>query len=408
MPAVRRDYTRDLVVLWSLFFVWGFITCLNGILIPKLKAVFVLDFATAMLVQLAFFAAYGLFSLPSGRLVERFGYQRGIVIGLGIAALGCLGFLPAASQELYSLFLASLFVLACGITLLQVSANAYVTILGPAGTASARLTLTQAFNSLGTFLAQLVGTALILAPAGALALGQSARAVKLPYVGLAVVLVLLAVFMGIARLPQVEAPEVAELEPAEPTSQESAWQHRNLVLGALAIFLYVGGEVAIGSLLVNYLGEASIGGKSAEQAGHLASYYWGGAMLGRFIGSLTMRHLTANRTLAAAACSACLLLVVTMTTSGVVATWSVISIGLFNSIMFPTIYSLALARLGKHTSQGSGILCMAMVGGALIPYLQGVVADQLGLQHSFVVPLFCYASILLYALRGWSPVKIQP
>lgn len=392
-PGEQRGYQRELALLTSLFFMWGFITCLNDILIPKLKAIFALSYAEAMLVNLAFFGAYAVFSLPSGRIVARVGYQRGIVIGLGTAGLGCAGFYPAAAALSYPLFLGTLFVLACGITLLQVSANPYVTALGPESSGSARLTLTQAFNSLGTTLAPLLGARLILGAEGARGIG----AVQASYLGLALALLCLAAVMALARLPRVSLEATAEARGP------SAWGHRHLVLGAVGIFVYVGGEVAIGSFLVNYFTQPQIGAMSEAQAGSYVAYYWGGAMVGRFVGALVLRHVETPRVLAAAAAVACALLLTTMQTSGPAAVYSILAIGLCNSIMFPSIFSLALRGLGGAASQGSGILCTAIVGGALIPVLEGALADRVGLQRAFVVPLLCYAYIIFYGMKGSRP-----
>lgn len=408
----RQSYLGSLSILTSLFFMWGFITCLNDILIPHLKAVFTLSYTEAMLVQFCFFAAYFVVSVPSGYLVEKIGYQYGIVAGLAIAGSGCLLFYPAAGWHSYPLFLGAFFVLAAGITLLQVSANPYVTILGEVETASSRLTLTQAFNSLGTTIAPYFGALLILSHAvqsadqlklldgEALSTYQAAEAaaVQQPYLFLAAVLLLMAAVFFFLRLPDIqprhtENPQQTGLETA------NAWQYPHLVLGAVAIFLYVGGEVAIGSFLVNFLGEKSIAGLAEHDAGKYVSFYWGGAMLGRFAGAALMQKIRPANVLACHALSAALLVMLTMAGSGQFAMWSILAVGLCNSIMFPTIFSLALTGLGKHTGQGSGILCAAIVGGAIVPVIQGGFADHIGIQHAFFVPVLCYAYIAYYAWR---------
>lgn len=408
-----RNYTLPLVVLTSLFFMWGFLTCLNDIIIPHFKAVFELDYARAMLVQFAFFTAYAVVSLPAGRLVGRFGYKRGIVLGLLVAAAGCALFYPAAAARSYGMFLGALFILASGITLLQVAANPFVAVLGPPHTASARLTMTQAFNSLATMVAPMFGSAFILshaAKSGAeiAALGPAqaeayriseAQAVQLPYLGLAAALVLLAVLMALFRLPVLEA---AAVEPGADRDG-SAWQYRHLVLGALGIFMYVGGEVTIGSFVVNYLKEPYIAGFSEAEGARYVSYYWGGAMVGRFVGMLTLRKWNPTKLLMIHGVIVVALLAITMLTTGKVAMWSVLSIGLFNSIMFPTIFTLALKGLGHHASQGSGILCMAIVGGAVVPFIQGALADAIGIHISFIVPLVCYVYVIWYGLSGSVP-----
>jgi FHS family L-fucose permease-like MFS transporter len=410
--AANKSYTPALTVLTSLFFMWGFLTCLNDIIIPHLKAVFELNYAQAMLIQFAFFAAYFIVSLPSGKLVERIGYKNGIVVGLGTAALGCALFAPAAGMRSYTVFLGALFILAAGITLLQVAANPYVAILGRPETASSRLTLTQAFNSLGTFIAPAFGSIVILSVAiktptelKAMAADKveayrlaEAASVQKPYLGLAAVLVAIAVVIALTKLPTIEAP--AAKNDAADAKADSAWKHRHLVLGAVAIFVYVGGEVAIGSFLINYISQPSIGAMSVADAGWYLMFYWGGAMVGRFIGSLVMRYVKPGRVLMFHALAVMLLVLVAMTTTGHVSMWAILAVGLFNSIMFPTIFTLAIEGLGKHTGQGSGILCMAIVGGALVPVLQGVLADRIGIQHAFVVPLVCYGFIAYYGLRG--------
>ena len=401
-----------LTILTSLFFIWGFITCLNDILVPHLKAVFTLNYTQAMLIQFCFFAAYFVMSVPSGYLVERMGYQRGIVVGLAVAGTGCLLFYPAAGLHLYGLFLFAFFVLASGITLLQVAANPYVTVLGDPSTASSRLTLTQAFNSLGTTLAPFFGAWLILSTAvksadelgslnaEALAAYQAleAAAVQNPYLLLATVLFVLAGVFAVLRLPAVDSG-VDKEHAVEQNLDESAWHYPHLVLGAVAIFLYVGGEVAIGSFLVSYLKEPTIGGLEEVVAGRYVSFYWGGAMIGRFVGSAVMRSLRPGSVLAFNAVAAATLVTTSVSGSGAVAMWAILAVGLCNSIMFPTIFALAITGLGRHTGQGSGILCAAIVGGAIVPLIQGGFADVIGIQHAFFVPVLCYLYIAYYGLR---------
>lgn len=409
----QNNQTGTLIILTSLFFMWGFITCLNDILIPHLKAIFTLSYSQAMLIQFCFFTAYFVVSIPSGYLVEKIGYKGGIIAGLSIAGLGCLLFYPAAALHAYPLFLGAFFVLASGITLLQVAANPYVTILGTPETASSRLNLTQAFNSLGTTLAPYFGALFILSTAvksaeeiqlldsAALSAYQAteAAAVQHPYLFLAAVLFLMAAVFALLRLPQVSREQqTAEVDNA--ITETSAWHYPHLVLGALAIFLYVGGEVSIGSFLVNFLGEPNIAGLPEAEAGKYVSFYWGGAMVGRFIGSAVMQKIAPNKVLAVNAVAAACLVLLTIIGSGALAMWTLLAVGLCNSIMFPTIFSLAINRLGRHTGQGSGILCAAIVGGALVPLLQGVFADWLGIQNAFFIPILCYLYIAFYGLRG--------
>lgn len=397
----------------SLFFIWGFITALNDILIPHLKAAFDLSYVQAMLVQFCFFGAYFVVSPLAGKLIQRIGYIRGIISGLLTMAVGCLLFYPAAGLHTYGLFLLGLFVLASGITMLQVSANPYVAILGAERTAASRLNLAQAINSLGHTLAPLFGAALIFgamhgagAPANEAAQASAAvqaSAVQLPYLILAAAVIVTAIGFRFLRLPELaQTTPVAGAEQAAAAS-DNIWQQRHLVYGALAIFLYVGAEVAIGSFLVNYFAEPAIAGLSVQQAAQLVSYYWGGAMLGRFAGALLMRWIKPARLLAFNAVAAVLLLALTMQSQGDLAVWSVLAVGLFNSIMFPTIFTLAIAGLGTLTSRGSGLLCQAIVGGAVLPVLQGLVADLASVQLSFIVPLLAYFYIGWYALAGSQP-----
>ncbi|QYJ76738.1 sugar MFS transporter [Shewanella sp. FJAT-52076] len=396
--AGAENYRFALGSLTTLFFMWGLITCLNDILIPHLKAVFSLNYAQAMLIQFCFFGAYFLVSVPAGVLVKRLGYQKGIVVGLLTAALGCGLFYPAAVSATYGVFLGALFVLASGITVLQVAANPYVTALGPVQTASSRLTLTQAFNSLGTTIAPAFGSVLILSVAVGASAEAEADAVKLPYLLLCGMLIVLAVVFALLKLPHIH-----DQEDDVTSSGHSALSHRHLVLGAIGIFVYVGGEVAIGSFLVNFLGESHVAGMAEADAAHYIAFYWGGAMVGRFIGAAVMQKVDAGKVLGFNATMAALLVLVAMNSSGALAMWAILAVGLFNSIMFPTIFSLALKNLGPATAQGSGILCLAIVGGALVPLLQGLLADSVGLSASFILPVLCYGYILFYGLKGSVP-----
>jgi len=404
-----QSHGRALVVVTILFFMWGMLTSLNDVLIPHLKSVYTLTYVQAMLVQFCFFGAYFLVSLPAGGLVRSIGYQRGAVTGLVIAASGCALFYPAASSG-YAVFLIALFVLASGITILQVAANPYVTLLGDPRTASSRLTLTQAFNSLGTTVGPLFGGLLILggvalvSEAELAAMDDAQRAahraaevatVQMPYLLLTGALLLLAVIFAFARLPKIEhAPT-----PAESSSTWSVLGQRNLLLGAVAIFLYVGAEVSIGSFLVSFFSEPDVAGLDHATAATYVAYYWGLAMVGRFIGFAVMRTVSPGVTLAFNAVCAILLILFTVLGEGKAVMWSILAVGLFNSIMFPTIFSIALHGLGARTGQGSGVLCMAIVGGAIVPFAQGFVADTVGIQPSFLIPMVCYGFILFFGIR---------
>jgi FHS family L-fucose permease-like MFS transporter len=531
------DYPLAMAVITTIFFMWGFLTVLNDILIPHLKSVFELNYARAMLVQLTFFGAYFLMSLPAGRLVAALGYKKGIIAGLAIAALGAFGFWPAALLHSYAAFLGALFVLATGITVLQVAANPYVALLGPERTSSSRLTLAQALNSLGTTLGPLFGGLLILssvattvpddvrkapetvqlvqtlntAPAAqALAaihqapvprlvaaindaaataldrlpasdvaaslaslapaqlanvldklpgdalldtlVAQSpqqlaalpvegltsaldklaaspldatqatqlanvhhallpetaqqlqayrqkqAELVQRPYLGLGIALLVLAVGVGLFKLPALT--ESTEQADPQHHSLIDALRHPHVAFGVLAIFFYVGAEVSIGSFLVNYLSLPQIGHMSEQEASHYVSLYWGGAMVGRLAGSALLVRINPRKLLALFAGVAGLLVLTTMLTQGHVAMGSVIAIGLFNSIMFPTIFALGIERMGPLTGKASSLLIMAIVGGALLPWIQGYLADRMGIQHAFLLPLLCYGYIVFYGLRG--------
>ncbi len=395
------NFRFALVALTSLFFMWGFLTCLNDILIPYLKDMFELNYTQAMLVQFCFFGAYFIVSIPAGHLVGKIGYQKGIVTGLTIACIGCLMFYPSASYASYWMFLTAFFVLASGITILQVAANPYVSALGPAETASSRLTMTQAFNSLGTTVAPFFGSWLILSSLThnsdpAVEAVHHASTVQVPYLMLAGALCVLAVIFMILKLP------VLGIKPVNTsgTSSGSAWKYPHLVLGAVGIFVYVGAEVGIGSFLINFLTQPDIGGFTEAEAANYIAYYFGGAMVGRFIGALVMQKVSAGKVLAFNATCAVLLVAVAMFAEGTTAMWALLLVGLCNSIMFPTIFSLALQDLKQYTSQGSGVLCLAIVGGAIVPLLQGIMADSLGIQLAFALPLICYAFIAYYGLVG--------
>jgi len=386
---VQGKQTFAFIAMTCLFFFWGFITVLNDILIPFLKESFDLNYTQAMLVQFCFFGAYFIVSPFAGRLIDKVGYQQGIVIGLLTTAAGCCLFYPSASLHLYPLFLFGFFVLASGITILQVAANPYVAALGPEKTAASRLNLAQAANSFGTTVGPIVGAALILGVVAA-----DASAVQGPYLMIAALLVVAAIVFRSIKLPVLTHME------SEEKAEGSVWEHRHLVLGALAIFLYVGGEVSIGSFLVNYFSESSIGGLTTAEAGEMVAYYWGAAMIGRLIGAVLMNYVADTKYLAINAVIAIVMIVVSMNTSGSIAMWSILAVGFFNSIMFPTIFTLAVKGLGSMTSKGSGFVCQAIVGGALIPLVQGVAADTMGIQLSFIVPMLCYIYIGWYALNG--------
>ncbi|GAB2506064.1 sugar MFS transporter [Microbulbifer agarilyticus] len=397
-----------LFVLTILFFVWGFITSLNDILVPHLKSAFELSYTKAILVQFSFFAAYFLVSVPAGMLIRRVGYQLGIVLGLLIACAGCLLFIPAARMHVYMMFLLGLFVLASGVAILQVSANPYVIALGRPENAPSRLNLTQAFNSLGTSIAPIFGSLVIFSAAAGSVNHPSVQAVlsypasdaasvELPYFWLAVILLLLVACFSWISLPSISTGgRNSDSEGAKVSSVFEFLHFPRLALGAVAIFFYVGAEVAIGSFLVSYLTEENIGNMGIAEAARYVSLYWAGAMVGRFIGAGVLQFIRPGVLLAVCGIAAVTLISVSVLSQGALAVWTIVAVGVCNSIMFPTIFSLALGGLRSFASQGSGVLCMAIVGGALVPLFQGVMADSAGIRWSFVVPLICYCYIVYY------------
>ena len=490
-PGTGQNYGAALATVTTLFFMWGFLTCLNDILVPHLKSIFDLNYAEVMLIQFAFFGAYFIFSIPSARIIDWIGYQRSMVAGLLTMGVGAFLFVPAASVPSFPLFLGALIVLAAGITCLQVAANPYVTVLGKSETASSRLNLTQAFNSLGIFLAPFFGSLLILSAAPktiaeiramapdalqAYRLHEAAT-VKSPYVGLGIALVVLAIAIGSFKLPKIPH---AQHQIGEKVN-DSIWRHPNLIFGAIAIFVYVGAEVSIGSFLVNYFSQPEISGLTEKLAAAFVAFYWGGAMLGRFIGSnflggakatymglvtaisialillsypveshmplgyqpgvpnltwlawllvagrplfilvaiatatiaimamLRGGKATANTgaLLGTCAVSTSVLVALSMLSNGHLAMWSIILVGFFNSIMFPSIFTLGVAELGPLTGDGSGIMIMAIVGGAIIPVAQGAIADRIGIHHAFFLPVICYLYILFFALSGSKPNSVR-
>jgi len=410
-----RDTTNLSLFVFALFFFFGGITSLNDVIIPKLKELFTLSYAEVMTVQSAFFGAYLIVSLPAAALVRRVGYMRAAVVGLTLMLIGCVMFVPASSSALFQMFLIALFVIATGITIVQVVANPLISRLGPPATVHSRLTFAQAFNSLGTMIFPYLGSVLIL---GALAatdpktLGGAAltqyrihatRAIESTYVGLAGILLVLAILVYSYRN-----------HLRETRSKESSWREAVSLLrlprfacGALCIFLYVGAEVAIGSLIVNYLMQADALGIGQKAAGEHVPFYWGGAMIGRFIGAYLLRVSSPGKVLATASAGVMLLLFISSHTVGAISGWSLLSVGLFNSIMFPTIFSLASEGLGPRAASASGLIGVAIVGGAVVPPLTGHMADLIGLRAALFVPAICYAGILAYGIYARRPVALS-
>ncbi len=403
-------------VVTFIFFMWGFLTVMNDVLIPHLKSLFHLSYAAIMLIQFMFFLAYFIMSMPSGKIVSLTGYKNSIIIGLVVTGIGALLFYPAAAIPSYGLFLTAFFILASGITLLQVAANPYVSLLGSEKTAASRLNLSQAFNSLGTMIAGPLGSVLILSVPiltseqfGNLShvkqlayQAEQAHTVQGPYIAFAIILFICAAGMYLFHLPSVVTEEdlQEEHEHKEKYSFAEALKHKHLLFGVIAIFVYVGAEVSIGSFMVNFISQPQIGHISESTAAKYLSFYWGGAMVGRFIGSALMQKLDSRKLLGIFSTIATALVVITMLTTGKVAMWAILSVGLFNSIQFPTIFTLGIERMGKLTDKASSLLIMAIVGGAIIPLLQGVLADNIGIHYAYVLPVLCYLYIMFYGFKG--------
>lgn len=419
-PILKTD-TRAMTVTTALFFMVGFLTCLNDIIIPHLKSIFELNYTEAILVQFAFFSSYCVFSYPSGKIVEWLGYKQAMVCGLVVMACGAAGFIPAANFALFPIFLGALIVLAAGMTIVQVAVNPYVTVIGPSATASSRLNLAQAFNSVGTFIAPFLGGLVILggaselSPARIHSLGTAelqayrelqAHTVRLPYIGISLMLLLLAIALGLIRLKARTsiAERTQDFRPgafSEALSRpDSIWQHPWLICGAIGIFTYVGAEVAIGSFLVNYMGLPQIAGLRDTVAANYLMVYWGGAMMGRFIGSAVLQKLRTGPVLGTAATAAFVLVITSILTHGHTAMWALLAVGFCNSIMFPSIFTMGIQDLGHLTSKGSSLMIAAIIGGAIIPLITGNFADHIGLQASFIVPAICYIYIACFGFMA--------
>ena len=395
----------------ALFFIFGGITSLNDVIIPKLKELFTLNYTQAMLVQFCFFAAYAIVGIPGAHLVKKIGYMRGAVAGLVTMMIGCLLFIPASQTATYGLFLLALFVLASGVVLVQVVSNPLISLLGPARTAHSRLTFAQAFNSLGTTIFPPVGAILILGGLSVVAADQlsgvqldayrtaESQAIVHGYIGLAIALAVVAAAVWLFR----NRLQGEQHEASNIWAGFALLRRPRFGFGALCIFLYVGAEVSIGSLIVNYLKQADVMGLAELAAGKLIGIYWGGAMIGRFIGSAVLRKVSPGMVLAGVACGAIALILVSANTTGTLSGYSLLAIGLMNSIMFPTIFTLACEKLGTKAADGSGLINVAICGGAVIPLLTGMIADLTGsLAVSLALPAACYAIIARY---GWYAKK---
>ncbi len=393
---MRKSYKVAFILMSSLFFIWGAIVSLNDILIPHLKSLFNMNYTETMLIQFCYFGAYFTMAVPASYVIGKIGYKKGIVLGLSIVGIGCLIFLPAAYIISYGVFLFGLFVMATGNVFLQVVGNPYVAILGPPETASSRLNLAQGINSLATTLAPLMGAYLILGVFENSA--DQAASVQGPYIGLAILVFIVAVIFAVIKLPVIKSEKREKIE-GNPLN------YRQLRNGVIALTLYVGAEVTIGSFIVSYLGLPEIAGMGEQAAAKYIPLYWGGLMVGRFVGSAILQKVSAQKVLVWAAVASVIFLTITIITKGSVSLWSMIAVGLFNSIMWSNIFALAIDGMGDLTIKASGILVMAPVGGAIIPLLQGIFADMpsVGLQLSYIIPLVCYAFILFYGLSGYKP-----
>ena len=398
----KTSYQTAFIFLVSLFFMWAFLTALNDILVPFVKELFEFGYTEAALIQFCFFGAFFIMGYPASVILDKYGYKTGIVIGLTLMGIGALLFYPASVMVYYPLFLGALFVLATGVTILQVAANPYVAVLGPPETAASRLNLAQGVNSMAKVIAPVFGGVLILSGIEVLSKEQQAEAVQMPYVGLAIALFLLASIFAFITLPNLrDLDSVKESNKIVVKDKNSIFDFPYLLLGAGAIFMYVGAEVTIASFMVNFLGEESIAGLDSKSASKYLSFYWGGLMVGRFIGAAVLQKMKSQTLLAIMAVVAIIFLITGITMTGWTAGWAIILIGFCNSIMWSNIFTLSIDGLGKFTSKGSGLLVMAIVGGVFVPLLHGYLADKIGLQSSYSVAIFCYAYILFYATNGY-------
>ncbi len=389
----QSNYTPALVSLAVLYFMMGFITCLNDTLVPFFKKGFNLSYAQSSLVQFYFFLTYGVMSIPAGKIVEKVGYKSGMVLGFGVAALGAMLFYPASIFHQYALFLAALFIIAIGIVLLQVAANPYITILGPAETASSRLTLIQGVGSMGTTVAPLFGAAFILAPLAT----ASSDAVRYPYLGIAALLACIALVVGQLRLPALKPGAGASADPE--MASKGALSFRNLRFGIGGIFCYVGAEVSIGTFLTNYIADTLR--ISENEANSFVAFYWGSMLVGRFMGAFLLKSVKPSVSLTGCAILALTLVGFSISTTGYVAVWSMIAVGLCNSVMFAIIFSLSVNGLGRLTTQASGLLSTAITGGAVVSFGQGLLIDRYTWPVAFLLPILCYAYIVFYGLNGY-------
>jgi FHS family L-fucose permease-like MFS transporter len=396
LTGQKQSYVPALICLAVLYFMMGLITCLNDTLVPFFKNGFRLSYAQSSLVQFYFFLTYGVMSVPAGKIVERMGYKNGMVLGFSVSAFGALLFFPASILHQYILFLAALFIIAIGIVLLQVAANPYVTILGPARTASSRLTLVQGVGSMGTTVAPLLGSYFILNRLKES--HASSEAVRYPYIGIACLLILIALIVYQLKLPQIK-PGAGALETIDQGKPKTVFSFRNLNFGVWAIFVYVGAEVSIGSFLTNYIADSLK--IEVHRANSFVAFYWAGMLVGRILGSVVLQSVRPPLVLRTCAALSVMLITISINGSGYIAIWSMIAVGICNSIMFATIFSLSVSGLGKYTTRASGLLSTSIVGGAVISFLVGLIKDNASWSVAFLIPLLCYLYILFYAISGY-------
>jgi FHS family L-fucose permease-like MFS transporter len=393
VPLTERKYILPLVLITSLFFLWALGVNLNDVLIPHLKKAFRLTDLQSSLIQTAFFGGYFLAALPAGRLMERIGYKKGILTGLALCATGALLFIPAATILAYWFFLLALFVMACGQSFLEVAANPYVTVLGPAGSAERRLNLAQSFNSVGAVVTPVIGAAFILTNTESQA-AQTAEAntVRIPYLIIASIFLAVAAMIYFTKLPEVQD------DAPEPQKLREVWKHPHLVRGVLAQFFYVGAQVGVASFIIR-LTEYLVPGTADKAAAGYLKWHLLGFMIGRFAGSAMMKYIPASRLLAAFAVACLICVTVALVTTGSIPIYAVVLIGFFHSIMFPTIFALSIKGLGAYTKLGSSLLVMSIIGGAVLPVTMGYVSDATNIQRALIVPLVCYVYILSFAVR---------
>jgi FHS family L-fucose permease-like MFS transporter len=393
----QHNFTTALTSLAVLYFMNGFITCLNDTLVPFFKKGFTLTYSESSLVQFYFFLTYGVMSFPAGKIVERIGYKNGMVLGFFVSAFGALLFVPASMMHEYYIFLAALFVLAIGVVLLQVAANPYITILGPVRTASSRLTLIQAVGSIGTTVAPIFGAYFILSRLQES--HASSDAVKYPYIGIAVLLILIAVVVLYLKLPDLKPGTNVEVPPS--SDGKTLFSFRNLNLGAIGIFVYVGAEVSVGTFLTNYISDTLA--IPVNEANTFVAFYWGSMLVGRLIGSWLLKSIKPAAVLTTCAAMAISCIFISINTGGYIAVWSMIAVGFCNSVMFAIIFSLSVEGVGKFTTQASGVLSTAIAGGAIISFSQGLLKDHSTWFFAFMIPLACYVYIMFYGINGYKP-----